>query len=100
MVCYRILYGYQFVGVFFLAYTLVLLENYQLYLMICAGAEIEILGMRFQKIGYSNCSIKSSNPNTILTTQKKQQQNLLQLLECITMHKNLMKYVNCVMNSI
>ncbi|XP_037041997.1 putative odorant receptor 71a [Bradysia coprophila] len=85
MTCYYMQYTYQFVGVIFLAHTLVRLENYQIYCMICAAAKLEILAMRSCKIGY--------NKNNKLTDQQRDSENLALLLENIKTHKFVMKYV-------
>lgn len=46
-----IAYTYQFVGILFLAHTLVFLETYHLYLLIAIGAQLDILSQRLRDIG-------------------------------------------------
>lgn len=82
MTCYYAYYAYQFVGIIFLAHTLVRLENYQIYCMICAAAQLEILAMRLTKIGYDK-------------NQQNDSENLSLLLENIKTHKFVMQ-LNCV----
>lgn len=48
---YWIAYTYQFVGMLFLAHTLVLLETYHIYLMITIGAQLDILAQRLRNMG-------------------------------------------------
>lgn len=48
---YWIAYTYQFVGILFLAHTLVLLEVYHIYLMITIGAQLDILALRLSDMG-------------------------------------------------
>lgn len=46
-----IAYIYQFVGMLFMAHTLILLESYHIYLMVTIGAQIDILAERFRSVG-------------------------------------------------
>lgn len=46
-----IAYTYQFVGILFLAHTLVLLEAYHIYLLISIGAQLDIIAQRLRDIG-------------------------------------------------
>ncbi|KAG4070904.1 hypothetical protein HA402_011130 [Bradysia odoriphaga] len=46
-----IAYTYQFVGILFLAHTLVLLEAFHIYLLITIGGQLDILAQRLRDIG-------------------------------------------------
>lgn len=46
-----IAYTYQFVGILFLAHTLILLESYHIYLLIAIGGLLDVLGLRLRRIG-------------------------------------------------
>lgn len=48
---YWIAYTYQFVGIMFLAHTLVMLETYHIFLLVTMGAHVDILAKRLQDIG-------------------------------------------------
>lgn len=82
---YWIVYFYQLIGAVFLAHTLVRLENYQIYCMICASAQIEIIALRLSKIGYTDLS-ENKSPD-----QVKVSDNVPYLLECMRYHESLMK---------
>lgn len=82
---YWIVYFYQLIGAIFLAHTLVRLENYQIYCMICATAQIEILGTRIKQIGYDTFSDK--------TKHRKDSHDEAHLLECLKQHECLMGWV-------
>lgn len=85
MTSYWIMYGYQFLGVIFLAHTLVRLEVYHIYCIICAATHMEILSMRMSKIGHN---IDLTNQEIC---QKQQLENKSSLLESIKTHKFLMR---------
>ncbi len=74
------MYAYQLIGGFFLAHTLVRLENYQIYCMICATAQIEILAERMKKIGYNEKDHRED-------VRHHEQY----LLECMNFHKHIMR---------
>lgn len=46
-----IAYTYQFVGILFLAHTLVLLESYHIYMLIALAAQLDILAQRLRDTG-------------------------------------------------
>lgn len=83
---YWIVYFYQLIGGIFLAHTLVRLENYQIYCMICATAQIEILGTRIKKIGYGTYS-----ENKKLTKPGKDSHYEALLFDCLKQHECLME---------
>lgn len=78
---YWIVYFYQLIGGFFLAQTLVRLQNYQIYCMICATAQIEILANRVKSIGYEDMTVDEGNDSDYEN----------RLLECMNYHKLLMR---------
>lgn len=47
-----IVYTYQAVGIVFVAYSIILMEAYALFLMIVAGAHLDILAMRLETLGH------------------------------------------------
>lgn len=78
-----IVYTYQLIGGFFLAHTLVRLQNYQIFCMTCATAQIEILSSRIEKIGYG------MEDKTM--TRRKDMECEIFLYKCLKQHKMLMK---------
>lgn len=52
-----IAYIYQFVGILFLAHTLVLLEVYHIYLLIAIGGQLDIIAERLRGIGSKNLDL-------------------------------------------
>lgn len=78
---YWIVYFYQLIGGIFLAETLVILQNYQIYCITCATSQIEILGMRIKKIGY----------HTLMEGKVEDSVCERELLECLKYHKIVMR---------
>lgn len=91
MTYYWILYAYQFIGIIFLTYTLISLENYQIYCMVSAATQIEIIGTRLKKLGYRIDS-KNENEKAIVCKQREDFETLMELVQCVKDHKFLMKY--------
>lgn len=82
---YWILYAYQFVGIVFLTFTLISLENYHIFCMVCAAAQIEIIGMRLKELGRREMDTK---------IECKRQQSMIdleRLVQCVKDHKFSMK---------
>lgn len=48
---YCILYAYQVIGIFFMAFAIILLETFAVYLMIMTSIHTDILAMRFERLG-------------------------------------------------
>lgn len=83
---YWIVYFYQLIGGVFLAETLVVLQIYQIFCIICATSQVEILAMRVEKIGYNNLIEDKKMIN-----QRKESIYETQLLECVKYHEILMR---------
>lgn len=49
---FLIVYIYQFIGIIFVAYSIILMEAYGVYLMIVAGSHLDILANRLATFGY------------------------------------------------
>ncbi len=46
-----IVYTYQFVGILFLAHSLILLESYHIYLLVTIGGQLDIIAQRLRVVG-------------------------------------------------
>lgn len=88
---YWTLYAYQFIGISFLSSTLVNLENYQIYCMVSATIQIEIIGMRLRRLGHQ-IKCKNKNETEMVYKQRQDLENLEDLVQCIKDHEFAMKF--------
>lgn len=84
------LYAYQFIGMVFMTFTLISLENFQIYCMVSAATQIEIIGMRLRKLGHQR-ECNNEDETTIMCKQRQEQEMLDELVDCVKDHKFLMK---------
>lgn len=91
---YWTLYAYQFIGIVFLTFTLISLENYQIFCMVSAATQIEIVGVRLGKIGHL-VKCKNKDETKIVDKQRQDLEHLDELAQCIKDHKILMKSTFC-----
>lgn len=76
---YCLLYAYQVIGIFFMAFAIILLETFAVYLMVMTSMHTDMLAMRLERLGEH----ATETDDKIIGTN---QRNYLRLIECFQMH--------------
>lgn len=68
---FLIVYIYQFIGIIFVAYSIILMEAYGIYLMVVAGSHLDILAIRLKTLGHDMTLAQIQNDTLEYTLLEK-----------------------------